>query len=61
MKSIKLVAAFVLGVVLLNTGYIRAESESAGIEGWMQFSGSWRQNSLHYRSHVRKFRLLLKD
>ena len=33
----------------------------AGIEGWMQFSGSWRQNSLHYRSHVRKFRLLLKD
>lgn len=33
----------------------------AGIEGWMQFSGSWRQNSLHYRSHVRKFRLLLRD
>lgn len=33
MKSIKLVAAFVLSVVLLNTGHIRAESESAGIEG----------------------------
>jgi hypothetical protein len=32
-----------------------------GIEGWMQFSGSWRQNSLHYRSHVRKFRLVLKE
>jgi hypothetical protein len=31
MKSIKLVAAFVLSVVLLNTGYTRAESESAGV------------------------------
>lgn len=31
------------------------------ITGWMQFSGSWRQNSPHYRSHVRRFRLLLKD
>ncbi len=30
-----------------------------GIEGWMQFSGSWRQNSLHYRSHVRHFHLVL--
>ena len=33
MKSIKLVAAFVLGVGLFNTGHIHAESESAGIEG----------------------------
>ncbi len=31
------------------------------ITGWMQFSGSWRQNSRHYRSHVRKFRLIVKN
>jgi len=30
------------------------------ITGWLQFSGSWRQNSKHYRSHVRPFRLVLK-
>ena len=30
-----------------------------GIEGWLQFSGSWRENSLHYCSHVRKFRIRL--
>jgi len=27
------------------------------ISGWLQFSGSWRQDSLHYRSHVRRFKL----
>jgi len=31
-----------------------------GIEGWLQFSGSWRQNSLEYRSHVRKFRMRVR-
>jgi hypothetical protein len=31
----------------------------AGIEGWLQFSGSWRENSAHYCSHVRKFRIRL--
>jgi hypothetical protein len=25
--------------------------------GWIQFSGSWRPNSPHYRSHVREFRM----
>ena len=25
--------------------------------GWIQFSGSWRPNSLNYRSHVRQFRM----
>jgi hypothetical protein len=25
--------------------------------GWIQFSGSWRKNSPHYRSHVRKFKM----
>jgi hypothetical protein len=29
------------------------------ITGWLQFSGSWRENSKHYRSHVRPFRLSL--
>ncbi len=28
--------------------------------GWIQFSGSWRKNSLHYRSHVRKFKMLIR-
>jgi hypothetical protein len=28
-----------------------------GIEGWMQFSGSWCEDSLYYRSHVRRFRI----
>jgi hypothetical protein len=28
--------------------------------GWIQFSGSWRKNSLHYRSHVRKFKMEIK-
>jgi hypothetical protein len=28
-----------------------------GITGWLQFSGSWRKNSLEYRSHVRPFRI----
>ena len=31
-----------------------------GITGWLQFSGSWRENSKHYRSHVRPFRLALR-
>jgi CheY-like chemotaxis protein len=35
------------------------ESEK-GITGWLQFSGSWRQNSKHYRSHIRPFRLVVK-
>ncbi len=35
------------------------ESENE-IRGWLQFSGSWRQNSKHYRSHVRPFRLALR-
>jgi hypothetical protein len=26
------------------------------IDGWMQFSGSWRKTSTEYRSHVREFR-----
>jgi hypothetical protein len=28
-----------------------------GVTGWLQFSGSWRKNSLEYRSHVRPFRI----
>ncbi len=28
--------------------------------GWIQFSGSWRQNSPHYKSHVRQFKMLLR-
>ncbi len=28
--------------------------------GWIQFSGTWRQNSSHYRSHVRQFRMILR-
>ncbi len=27
------------------------------IDGWMQFSGSWRKTSADYRSHVREFRM----
>ncbi|SPE31215.1 exported hypothetical protein [Candidatus Sulfotelmatomonas gaucii] len=27
------------------------------IDGWMQFSGSWRKTSTEYRSHVREFRM----
>ncbi|MEK7765153.1 MAG: DUF4185 domain-containing protein, partial [bacterium] len=27
------------------------------LSGWLQFSGSWRENSAHYLSHVRKFTL----
>lgn len=29
------------------------------ITGWLQFSGSWREESPHYRSHVRPFRIRL--
>ncbi|MCC7355293.1 MAG: DUF4185 domain-containing protein, partial [Anaerolineae bacterium] len=32
--------------------------EADGVTGWLQFSGNWRRNSPHYRSHVRKFRVL---
>jgi Domain of unknown function (DUF4185) len=28
--------------------------------GWIQFSGSWRENSTHYRSDVRKFKMELR-
>lgn len=31
------------------------------IVGWIQFSGSWRQNSAHYRSHVRQFKMSLRN
>lgn len=31
------------------------------ISGWILFSGSWRENSPHYRAHVRPFRLLLRN
>lgn len=29
--------------------------------GWIQFSGSWRPNSPHYRSHVREFRMKISE
>ena len=29
--------------------------------GWIQFSGSWRKNSRHYRSHVREFKMTIAD
>ena len=29
------------------------------LDGWIQFSGSWRKESPHYRSHVRQFRMTL--
>lgn len=29
------------------------------LDGWIQFSGSWRKDSPHYRSHVRQFRMRL--
>lgn len=28
--------------------------------GWIQFSGSWRKDSPHYRSHVREFKMQIK-
>jgi len=31
-----------------------------GITGWLQFSGSWRKNSLEYCSHLRPFRVLIR-
>lgn len=31
-----------------------------GFEGWLQFSGCWREGSLNYRSHVRKFAMKVK-
>jgi len=36
------------------------QQSGQGITGWLQFSGSWRQNSRHYRSHVRQFRLSVR-
>ncbi len=36
-------------------------ADSAGLIGWLQFSGSWRRASLDYRSHVRQFRMRLRD
>jgi hypothetical protein len=38
--------------------WIRAADD--GIIGWLQFSGSWRKNSLEYRSHVRPFRVRIR-
>jgi hypothetical protein len=29
--------------------------------GWIQFSGSWRRNSPYYRSHVRQFKVNIKN
>lgn len=37
--------------------WIKAERD--GVSGWLQFSGSWKENSLHYSSHVRPFRIRL--
>lgn len=31
--------------------------EGDELVGWMQFSGSWRRDSVEYRSHVREFRM----
>ncbi len=31
-----------------------------GMTGWLQFSGSWRENSGHYRSHIRKFTMRVR-
>ena len=28
-----------------------------GVTGWLQFSGSWRPNSMQYRSHIRPFEI----
>jgi hypothetical protein len=33
--------------------------KNGGLTGWIQFSGSWRQNSPHYKSHVRQFKMIL--
>lgn len=31
------------------------------IDGWIEFSGSWRKTSTEYRSHVREFRMRLAE
>jgi hypothetical protein len=31
-----------------------------GLVGWIQFSGSYRRNSMEYRSHVRQFRMTVR-
>lgn len=36
------------------------QTSAQGVTGWLQFSGSWRQDSLHYRSHVRKFTIRVR-
>jgi len=33
------------------------QTSAEGLAGWLQFSGSYRKDSLEYRSHVRKFRM----
>jgi hypothetical protein len=33
------------------------QADANELVGWIQFSDSWRKNSLHYRSHVRKFKM----
>ncbi len=38
--------------------WIRATDD--GLTGWLQFSGSWRKNSLEYRSHIRPFRIRIR-
>ncbi len=32
-----------------------------GLVGWIQFSGSYRKNSMQYRSHVREFKMTLQS
>jgi hypothetical protein len=36
------------------------QADGNELVGWIQFSGSWRENSLHYRSHVRKFKMEIR-
>ena len=37
------------------------QTSSDGVTGWLQFSGSWRKNSGHYRSHIRQFRMRVRQ
>ena len=37
------------------------KADKQGLAGWLQFSGSWRKNSPHYRSHIRPFRLMTRE
>jgi len=36
------------------------QTSADGVTGWLQFSGSWRKNSGHYRSHIRKFTMRVR-